>query len=311
MAPARVDSSGALDFQNPLRPFFQAESIAPLIFDNPGFIRLVNKKTIEHFVTTHSTSDYVARFPAKGCDRSWFEPDETNENGIPCLVAHSQILQAGIMYEAGVTSLYQLLKSYNYRQEKLFRDDAAVNIIFVSDTHDAGALDFYGSVNAYASMIPFSSLKQEILNNNPAVKNFTIHGVVPLPVAGDPLYDGLKVMGNKPQTQAEADLNTEGNGQHGYSYLPYIRESFGTAIHTNNTRWDELMKALIQETGRPNRPIVELPCETKRIDYLKIDGVLMNSDQYFLRPDQKTIEINLPIEWNQEISVVIDYYRKD
>jgi len=77
----------------------------------------------------------ASRFSADGCG-AWFAPTDTNGEGIPCIVAHTQIGLTAVDAEAGLSALFQMLQKH--RGSALFRRGAAVNVVFVSDTHDPG-----------------------------------------------------------------------------------------------------------------------------------------------------------------------------
>ena len=75
-------------------------------------------------------------FRFAGCEDAWFEPWEENAQGVPCLVAHTQISRTPIRVEAGLSALQQFLQKQ--AGTSTFREGAAVHVIFVSDTHSPG-----------------------------------------------------------------------------------------------------------------------------------------------------------------------------
>jgi len=101
---------------------------------DPGFLRLVDRRGIQ--VYRRMAGEAVGkRFAADGC-APWFAPTDNNNLGIPCIVAHTQIGLTAVDTEAGLTALFQMLEKH--RGRALFRRGAAVNVVFVSDTHDPG-----------------------------------------------------------------------------------------------------------------------------------------------------------------------------
>lgn len=98
----------------------------------PGFLHLVSGPRIAAFreVSGPRVQD---RFPKEGCD-AWFRPGEVNAEGEPCLIAHAQISFARTRAEAGLVALKQWLSL----AEEPVRAGAAVNVVFISDTHDPG-----------------------------------------------------------------------------------------------------------------------------------------------------------------------------
>src|SRR6185503_2156685 len=79
-------------------------------------------------------SDHVAPWQAVGCG-AWFSPGEVDPDGVPCLVAHTEVPGLLVHVEAGLTVLSQLLDG----KKPLFREGAHAHVVFVSDTHDPGA----------------------------------------------------------------------------------------------------------------------------------------------------------------------------
>ncbi|MEQ1568674.1 MAG: hypothetical protein ABMA64_23750 [Myxococcota bacterium] len=142
----------------------------------PGFGEPVDQDRIEVFrelAPTH-VSD---RFPTRGCS-AWFTPEERNADGVPCLVAHTQVALYPVGVEAGLTALGQRLE----RDPPLFRPGAAVNVVFVSDTHDPGlpATDpaFAGLLSARPT---FAQLETLALSRQP-LASFRVHAIAPAAV---------------------------------------------------------------------------------------------------------------------------------
>jgi hypothetical protein len=123
--PARLDD---LERLNP------AVQRGRALHRDPGFLRLVDRRGIQVY-RRMANEDVAKRFSADGCE-AWFGPTDLNEGGIPCIVAHTQIGLTAVDAESGLTALFQMLQKH--QGSALFRRGAAVNVIFVSDTHDPG-----------------------------------------------------------------------------------------------------------------------------------------------------------------------------
>jgi hypothetical protein len=93
--------------------------------NNPGFVKLVNHEGIR--VWTQGQRD--------GC-AEWFAPDATTASGDPCFAAHTELSYGRYRVEDGLVALAQLLERRG--ADRLFRQGASVNVIFVSDTQPPG-----------------------------------------------------------------------------------------------------------------------------------------------------------------------------
>jgi hypothetical protein len=100
----------------------------------PGFLDFINKAAITNYKT--KVLPFAARWPLEGCDQKWFEPTTKDSMGEYCLTSALQTTGYGVGAEAGIRAFKQLIqKNIN---NTLFRPQAVVNVIFVSDTHDPG-----------------------------------------------------------------------------------------------------------------------------------------------------------------------------
>jgi hypothetical protein len=139
----------------------------------PGFLSFVDKVSIEKYRTNGNVLNpaYKAAFAEPGCD-AWFKPADVNASKTLCLNAHLQNPMTGIGAEAGLTAVKQILEKN--KDQKLFRDNGFLHIIFISDTHDPGI-----DSQALRAAIPnFEGIKKILLasNNLTGVK---LHGIVP------------------------------------------------------------------------------------------------------------------------------------
>jgi hypothetical protein len=117
------------DFPGAVHPATQP---VPGIELDPGFGHLVTGARIRDYVTAMPRGRRT--FAQPGCKGGWFSPNATSPRGVSCLEAHTQVSLAVVGVEAGITAFSQILDSESFA----FREGAAVNVIFVSDTHDPG-----------------------------------------------------------------------------------------------------------------------------------------------------------------------------
>lgn len=126
MTPAHPDN---LRRRHPVVPF-RAHAIP-----GPGFVRLVDSAGIQRFNQAALDLDRAEFMEYEGCE-AWFSPKDTNAQGSSCLLAHTQLGLRRSVAEAGLISFAQLLQKN--RGKPIFREGAAVNVVFISDTHGPG-----------------------------------------------------------------------------------------------------------------------------------------------------------------------------
>ncbi|MFW7379971.1 MAG: hypothetical protein ACOH5I_14250 [Oligoflexus sp.] len=100
----------------------------------PGFLDFVEAAAVSNY--RNQVPEFAARWASDACNEKWFLPNAQNSQGVPCLVAAMQTTGARVGSEAGALAVKHLLEK-NVGQA-LFRNNAMVNVIFVSDTHDPG-----------------------------------------------------------------------------------------------------------------------------------------------------------------------------
>ncbi|MDP2306329.1 MAG: hypothetical protein Q8P18_09910 [Pseudomonadota bacterium] len=99
----------------------------------PGFLALVDGARIAAYRAV-APKRYARRYVLDGCD-AWFAPGAQNAQGLPCLLAHTQIPLLPARAEAGLVALRQWLEASDAPH---FRAGASVNVVYISDTHDPG-----------------------------------------------------------------------------------------------------------------------------------------------------------------------------
>lgn len=145
--------------------------------NEPGFLRLVDAEGIEVF--RNKAPELGNSFRFAGCENAWFEPWEENADGVPCLVAHTQISRTPIRVEAGLSALQQFLQKQSGTQT--FREGAAVHVIFVSDTHSpglSGGPNRLRKTGLEVDPITYSDLKALVDGDN-LVSSFKVHAIAP------------------------------------------------------------------------------------------------------------------------------------
>lgn len=162
---------------------------APWLRHEPGFGDLVDGARIALFRDT-APPGVAERYGLDGCN-AWFAPSDHNNDGVPCLVANTQISLVPVIVEAGLTAVGQRLD----RGEPLFRTGAAANVVFVSDTHDPGVPGTNPHFDALVALRPtFAELEEKALDRQD-LASFRVHAIAPASLcssedwtAGGPSY---------------------------------------------------------------------------------------------------------------------------
>ncbi len=302
MSPALKSEMGGYDFSAP----FYADSQ-----NAPGYLQFVSQNSLDTFLQTLSTQEQSTQlaqnFTSPVCAEEWFAPGSTvttvGGSG-SCLSGAMQIPNYCTVVEAGGLVVDQLTKKLSGLGKDLFRDQSNAHIIFVSDTHDAGA-NFYGTNVKHPDRMPnVDELKAAILSNNPNVQSIRFSGIVPLPLLGDEKLNGLNVIGAVPQTPEEQYINSEGD--HDFSYLDLIKETGGVAMHAQSDDWSVAMNELIQFTETPSSVLVLLQQAVEEVKSVKINGVVINSSQFSLKSDKKTVEVFHSYQIGQSYDIQVE-----
>lgn len=300
MAPAFFDNPNALSINFNL-PWNTSK---PEIGDQPGFIRLINGNSIQNFRSKRP--NLAGQFPHAGCNETWLRPNDVNSQGQNCLVAHSQVASIGIGVEAGTISLQQLAIRYRLANTRLFREGALVNIVFVSDTHEPGVeTGFFGTAGAPSRAPTLSDLQSAIEESSPGILGIKMHGIVPLPPAGDPRLANIHTIGRLPQNSTQSRVSSE--QLHDYSYLPFIRETNGIAAHPLENDWAVALQEMVQEFPVQYNPRFVLPEAISTILSVRINGELVTPERYRLEADRRALIITTDPSWGANISVTVQY----
>ena len=143
----------------------------------PGFLKLVNQAGIERF--RKEAPMLGESFQFDGCEDAWFEPWQENDQGVPCMVAHTQISRTPVRVEAGLSAFQQFLQKRE--GQSTFREGAAVHVIFVSDTHSpglSGGLNRLERTGLEVDPITYGDLQQLVDADN-MVRSFKVHAIAP------------------------------------------------------------------------------------------------------------------------------------
>jgi hypothetical protein len=210
--------------------------------------------------------------------------------------------------EAGIVTTKQLVNRVAASGQRLFREGALANILYISDTHDPGD-DYYGKPGAPYAIPTYDKLRSAIETANPGLNGLKFNGIVPLPPANDSRLNGVSTLGRLPASLQESQVGEE--NLNGFSYLPFIAKSKGVAMHTVGNSWANIFKELTEEFSVREIPLIYLSFPTSQVVEVRVEGVSLHTSKYRLRADLRTLELTDPNpSWPDLIKVEIEYSKK-
>lgn len=223
----------------------------------PGFLDFVNKTAIVNY-RNQVNDNRADNFLLDGCDDKWFSPQDTDGNGTPCLVAATQSAFA-VGVEAGVTAFEQL--NMKHKDNKIFRKDALLNVIFVSDTHDPGrnVQELIDNRKNFAQLDELTKTYQDI-------KSLKFHAMAPFTqCSSENLYD--------------------------LSYFTLVDASKGEkADICVSTDYSVFLKAMV-EASIDQEPVFKLSKAAEEVIGVYVDGQPIEPENYSLSDDKQSIRI--------------------
>ncbi len=259
---------------------------------------------------------FASKLAKPGCVESWFNPTATDASGSSCLSAAVQLAPIGTGVEAGIVSLEQFLKKATSESRKLFRDNAKINIVLVSDTHESGFEDvttstdlYFGTPGARKVRPVLGDLQSEILHNNSLVSSIKIHGIVPMPEVGNPLLEGL----NYDPAGIPTDpfrSRVSGEALNGFAYLPFIRDTGGLAVHAVSRDWTKVAQSIVTEARYAGNVVITTKEKFKRLLSVSVNDVAYDLSNIVESTDRKSFSIKLNDSSVSQIKVAVIYERQ-
>jgi hypothetical protein len=144
----------------------------------PGFLSLVTSTSVQAFKSCPNVpANYAKKYSEPACDSGWFKPFDLNSNGKRCFTAALQNPQHTVGCEPGLLALEQIIKRYQQQGQSLFRDNAAVNIVFVSDEQGGcAAPETRGNRSDPAGAL---TRIESAIKTNSKVASVKVHGITP------------------------------------------------------------------------------------------------------------------------------------
>ena len=229
----------------------------------PGFLDLVDKSAYEVFMRSQAPEKVKNNWVLEPCKSKWFLPYATHaENGHYCFEAATQISAEAVQVEAGIKAFEQLL--YKHADDQIFRDDAIINIVFVSDTHDPGLHTMNSEY--VTTLLNYSELKSKLQLMQP-IADLKFHAIAPEPT----------------------DMGCSTEQYNGGSYFKLVMASGGEkgdVCHEEN--YTDLMRKLVV-SGTVAQPIFELSESPANLPTVEVDGE--NFERFELDLNKNTITI--------------------
>jgi hypothetical protein len=211
----------------------------------PGFLSFVDKASMDAFKSCGPPAEYANKYVKTACESGWFKPFDVNSAGDRCFTAALQNSFHAVGCEPGLLALEQLLQRNNGKP--LFRENAAVSVIFISDEQEGctaaatrgNTLDAAGTSNRLRSLI----------ENNSKVLSVKFNGIIP-PVAKVP-------------------ANT-------LSYANVISAVGGKAfdISSPTADYNSMIEQLIQAKVDNTASEFSIPAMSKKVTSVEVDGVV-------------------------------------
>jgi hypothetical protein len=212
----------------------------------PGFLAFVDKTAVDGFKSCVGVpAAYAMKYSQSACDSGWFKPFDVNGSGTRCFAAALQNSFHAVGCEPGLLALEQLLQRNNGKP--LFRENAAVSVIFISDEQEGcnaaatrgNTLDAAGTSNRLRSLI----------ETNSKVLSVKFNGIIP-PVGKVP-------------------ANT-------LSYANVISAIGGKAFDITSPTADytSMIEQLIQAKVDNTASEFSIPATAKKVTSVEVDGVV-------------------------------------
>lgn len=239
----------------------------------PGFLDFIYKGAIQNY-KAQVNATRAGKWPLDGCDQKWFKPGDKDATGAYCLDAALQITASAVGAEPGIHAFKQILQKN--AGKALFRPNAIVNVIFVSDTHDPGV----GNADLLASIPSYSEIRA-LADKSNSIQSLRFHALAP-----------------------EQQCAGTGEGVHTKSYYKIAADSNGSKadVCTLVNYGDFLKKTILESKAK--EPVFMLERPASEIVKVTVDGVEVKDYQLSATKDSITIP---SLDSNKKSTVTIDY----
>ena len=212
----------------------------------PGFLSFVDRASVASFKSCVGVpAAYASKYSIDACESGWFKPFDVNTNGQRCFAAALQNSFHPVGCEPGLLALEQLLQ--RNAGKPLFRENAAVSVIFISDEQEgcSSALT-RGSPNDAAGTA--DRLKAAILQNSKAA-SIKFHGIIP------------------PESSVPS---------HTLSYEKVVNHLGGKVLPISGltANYSSMIEQIISDKIDNTAPEFFIPATAKKVTSVEVDGVV-------------------------------------
>lgn len=212
----------------------------------PGFLSLYNGAAQEKFKSCPGNK-YSSAYSIKGCSESWNKPFDVNSDGQRCFSAALQSPFHGVGCEAGLYALEQMLA--RNQGKPIFRENAAVNIIFISDEREGcTAPETRGTPGSEGGMATAQRIKDAIFANS-KIASLRISGITP-------------------------PTNALPNDTLGYNEVIRFFKGISIPITDARTNYNDVIEKLITSTADIIQKEFSVPTTAQKITTVLVDGVV-------------------------------------
>lgn len=242
----------------------------------PGFLSLVDRASVEAFKSCLGVPPaHAAKYQKMACESGWFKPFDVNANGERCFSAALQNPHSPVGCEPGILAVEQLLARNTGKP--LFRDNAAVSIIFISDEQQDCELPMTRG-NPLDGAGRADNLKR-LIQENSKVASIKFHGIIPAP-------------SNVPS--------------HTLAYEKVISHVGGKAVPIADLAADynSIMEEIITATVDNVAPEFIIPNSAKKVTSVEVSGVPTKQFQF----DASRSKVTIPgLDPNKTVDIVIRF----
>lgn len=225
----------------------------------PGFLAFVDKASVEAYKAC--PGPHATKYSIPACENGWFEPFEMNGRGDRCFSAALQNPFHPVGCEPGILAVEQLLKRNTGKP--LFRENSAVNIIFISDEQDGcSAALTRGNPNDVAGTA--ERLKSDIMANS-KVSSIKFHGIVP--------------------RRNQVPINS-------LSYEDIITKEKGLMFDISSplANYNAMITKIIEDKVDGTEPHFFVPAKAKKVTRVEVDGVVTNNFSFDASTSKVTVK---------------------
>lgn len=243
----------------------------------PGFLSFVDRASYDAFKKCSGLPlKQNLAYLTPACTSGWFEPFATNGDGVRCFTAALQNPFHPVGCEPGLLAVEQLLQ--RNVGKPLFRDNAAVSVIFISDEQEGcNAPDTRGNV---ANPGATADRLKDAIQRNSKVAAVKFNAIAP-------------PIGTK---ETPGDTLT---------YQAVVQHLGGTFFNIQTqTNFNSMINKLVTDPVNKLEPEFFVPATAKKITSVTVDGVATTNYQFNAESSKVTVQ---GLDSSKQVEIEIKY----